>query len=166
VIPTGDPTISRPQCQRTVVQYRRFGPTPHPRGVRVTQAQFEVGRTVRRQADYKPGVLSTTIPRGPRRPKFLERTEPSQVLPIRRHAVIAILRASRCFSFRFNLEATCHRIRNVNFLLKFGGYSQVQVLYKLTACYEHDSRCDDDRIFPNRLDPLDRTQSNLFDRLT
>jgi hypothetical protein len=35
-----------------------------------------------------------------------------------------------------------------------------------TTCYEHASRCDDDRIFPNKLDPLDRTQSNLFDGLT
>jgi hypothetical protein len=69
-------------------------------------------------------------------------------------------------SFRFNLEATCHRIRNVNFLLKFGGYSHIQVLYKSTSCHEHSYRCDDDRIFPNRLDPLDRTQSNLFDGLT
>jgi hypothetical protein len=29
-----------------------------------------------------------------------------------------------------------------------------------------DSRCDDDRIFHNRLDPLDRILSNLLDRLT
>jgi hypothetical protein len=69
-------------------------------------------------------------------------------------------------SFRFNLEAMCHRIRNVNFLLKFGGYSHIQVLYKSTSCHEHSCRCDDDRIFPNTLDPLDRTQSNLFDGLT
>jgi hypothetical protein len=69
-------------------------------------------------------------------------------------------------SFRFNLEAMCHRIRNVNFILKFGGYSHIQVSYKLTSCHEHNCRCDDNRIFPNRLDPLDRTQSNLFDGLT
>jgi hypothetical protein len=64
------------------------------------------------------------------------------------------------------LEAMCHRIRNVNFLLKFGGYSHVQVLYKSTSCHEHSCRRDDDRVFPNRLDLLDRTQSNLFDGLT
>jgi hypothetical protein len=69
-------------------------------------------------------------------------------------------------SFRFNLEAMCHRIRNVNSLLKFGGYSHVQVLYKSTSCHEHSCRCDDYHVFPNRLDPLDRTQSNLFDVLT
>jgi hypothetical protein len=49
-----------------------------------------MGGTVRRQADYKTGVLSTSITRGPRRPKFLERSEPTQVLLIRRRAGIAI----------------------------------------------------------------------------
>jgi hypothetical protein len=29
-----------------------------------------------------------------------------------------------------------------------------------------DGRCDDDRVFPNRLDPLDRIISNLLDGLT
>jgi hypothetical protein len=29
--PAGDPAISRSQHERTVVQYRRFGPTLHPR---------------------------------------------------------------------------------------------------------------------------------------
>jgi hypothetical protein len=90
-IPTGDPTISRTQHQRTVVQYMRFGPTLHRRRVRITQAQFEMGMTIHRQADYKTGVLSTSILRGPRRSKFLERTEPMKVLCIRRHAVIAVL---------------------------------------------------------------------------
>jgi hypothetical protein len=70
------------------------------------------------------------------------------------------------FSSRFNLEATCHRIRNVIFLLKFGGYGHVQVLSKSTSCHEHSCRCNSDRIFPNRLDPLDRILSNLFDELT
>jgi hypothetical protein len=98
-IPTGDPTISQTQRQRTVVQYRRFGPTPHPRRVRITQAQFEMGRTVHHQADYKTGVLSTIILRGPRRPKFLERTKPVKALPIRRREVIAVLRAPRRFPF-------------------------------------------------------------------
>jgi hypothetical protein len=74
--------------------------------------------------------------------------------------------STKVVSFRFNLEAMCHRIRNVNSLLKFGGYSHVQVSYKLTSCHEHSCRCDDDRVFPNRLDPLDRTQSNLFEGLT
>jgi hypothetical protein len=83
MIPVGDPAISRSQRERTVVQYRRFGPTPHPRRVRLTQAQLEMGRTIRHQADYKTGVLSTTIPRGPRRPKFLECSESAQVLPIK-----------------------------------------------------------------------------------
>jgi hypothetical protein len=82
-----------------VVQYRPFGPMPHPRWVRITQAQFEMGRTVHRQVYYKTGVLSTTIPRGPRCPKFLEHTEPTKVLPIRRHAVIAVLRAPMWFLF-------------------------------------------------------------------
>jgi hypothetical protein len=66
--------------------------------VRLTQAQLEMGRTVCRQADYKIRVLSATIPRGPRHPKFLERSEPVQVLPIRRRARIAVLRAPRRFS--------------------------------------------------------------------
>jgi hypothetical protein len=43
----------------------------------------------------RPGVISTTIPRGPRRPKFLERSEPAQVLPVRRRAGIAVLRTPR-----------------------------------------------------------------------
>jgi hypothetical protein len=60
----------------------------------------------------------------------------------------------------------CHRISNVNFLLKFGGYSHVQVSYKLTFYHEHNYRCDDDRVFPNRLGPLDWIQPNLFDGLT
>jgi hypothetical protein len=42
----------------------------------------------------------------------------------------------------------------------------IQVLYKSTSCLAHSCRCDDDRIFPNRLDPLDRILSNLFDGLT
>jgi hypothetical protein len=74
--------------------------------------------------------------------------------------------SAKAVSFRFNLEAMCHRIRNVNSLLKFGGYSHVQVSYKLTSCPEHNCRCNEDRVFPNRLDPLDRIQSNLFDGLT
>jgi hypothetical protein len=74
--------------------------------------------------------------------------------------------STKAVYFRFNLEAMCHGIRNVNSLLKFEGYSHVQVSYKLTSCHEHNCRCDDDRIFPNRLDPLDRIQSNLFDELT
>jgi hypothetical protein len=74
--------------------------------------------------------------------------------------------STKALSFRFNLEAMCHRIRNVNSLLKFGGYSHVQVSYKSTSCNEHNCHCDDDRIFPNRLDPLDRIQSSLFDGLT
>jgi hypothetical protein len=73
--------------------------------------------------------------------------------------------SAKVFSFRFNFEAACHRIRNVNFLLKFGGYGHVQVLYKSTSCHEHSFRCDDDRVFPNRLDPLDRILSNLFHEL-
>jgi hypothetical protein len=68
--------------------------------------------------------------------------------------------------FRFNLEAMCHRIKNVNFLLKFGGYSHIQVSYKSTSYHEHNYRYDGDRVFPNRLGPLDRIQSNLFDGLT
>jgi hypothetical protein len=68
--------------------------------------------------------------------------------------------------FRFNLEAMCYRIRNINFLLKYGSYSHVNVLYESTSCHEHSCRRDDARVFPNRLDPLDRTQSNLFDELT
>jgi hypothetical protein len=74
--------------------------------------------------------------------------------------------SARAVFFRFNLEAMCHRIQNVNFLLKYRGYSHVLVLYESTPCHEHSCRCDDDRVFPSRLDPLDRTQSNLFDRLT
>jgi hypothetical protein len=74
--------------------------------------------------------------------------------------------SAKAVLFRFNLEAMCHRIRNINFLSKYEGYSHVNVSYKSTSCHEHDSRCDDDRIFPSRLDPLDRTQSNLFDGLT
>jgi hypothetical protein len=45
--------------------------------------KLEMGRTVHHQADYKTGVLSTTIPRGSRHSKFLERSEPTQVLPIK-----------------------------------------------------------------------------------
>jgi hypothetical protein len=74
--------------------------------------------------------------------------------------------SAKAVSFQFNLEAMCHRIRNVNFLLKYGGYSHIQVLYKSTSCHEHSCCCDDDRVFPNKLDPLDRTQSNMFDGLT
>jgi hypothetical protein len=65
------------------VQYRQFGPTPHPRRIQLAQAQLEMGRTVRCQADFKIGILSTTIPRGPRRPKFFECSEPAQVLPMK-----------------------------------------------------------------------------------
>jgi hypothetical protein len=74
--------------------------------------------------------------------------------------------SAKVFSSRFNLEATCHRIRNVNFLFKFGGYGHIQVLSKSTSCHEHSCHCDDDHIFPNRLDLLDRILSNLFDELT
>jgi hypothetical protein len=56
--------------------------------------------------------------------------------------------------FRFNLEAMCHRIQNVNSLSRYGGYSHVNVLYKSTSCHEHSYHCDDDRIFPSRLDPI------------
>jgi hypothetical protein len=79
---------------------------------------------------------------------------------------------------------------NVNFLLQYGGYSHVHVLYESTSCHElwrslnteatatfmlymnqllalsFDGRCDDDRVFRNRLDPLDRIISNLLDVLT
>jgi hypothetical protein len=54
--------------------------------------------------------------------------------------------SAKVVSFRFNLEAMCHRIRNVNSLLKFGGYSHIQVSYKSTTCYEHESRHDEDRV--------------------
>jgi hypothetical protein len=74
--------------------------------------------------------------------------------------------SAKVVSFRFNLEVMCHRIRNANSLLKFGGYSHVQVSYKMTSYHEHNCCCDDYRVFPNRLDPLDRIQSNLFDGLT
>jgi hypothetical protein len=74
--------------------------------------------------------------------------------------------SAKAVSFRFNLEAMCYRIRNVNSLLKFGGYSHIQVSYKSTSCHKHDGGCDDDRIFQNRLDPLNWIQSNLFDGLT
>jgi hypothetical protein len=114
MIPAEDLTISRSQCEGTVVQYRRFGPTPHPRRVRLTQSQLEVGRTVRRQAGYKTEIVSTTIPRGPRCPKFLERSEPAQVLPMRRHAGTAVLRAPRR-SFLPN---------------QFGGYVSQNLEYK------------------------------------
>jgi hypothetical protein len=84
----------------------------------------------------------------------------------------------------------CHRIQNVNFLLTYRGYSHVHVLYESTSCHElwwslnteatamfmfymnrlltmsFDGRCDDDLIFPNRFDPLDRIISNLLDGLT
>jgi hypothetical protein len=137
----------------------------HLRRVRITQAQFKMGTTIHHQADYKTVVLSTTIPRRPRRPKFLERIEPTKVLPIRRHSD-SCSSSAKAVSFRFNLEAMCHKITNVNSLLKFEGYSHVQVSYKLTSCHEHNCRCHDDHVFPNRLDPLDRIQSNLFDGLT
>jgi hypothetical protein len=110
MILAGDPAISRLQHERTIIQYRQFGPTLRPRRVRLTQAQLEVGRIVRRQTGYKTGVVSTTIPRGPRRPKFLEHSEPAQVLPMRRHAGISVLLAPRRpFFFQSNLEATCHK---------------------------------------------------------
>jgi hypothetical protein len=35
-----------------------------------------------------------------------------------------------------------------------------------TTRHEHDSRCNDDRVFPNRSDQLDRILSNLLDGLT
>jgi hypothetical protein len=35
-----------------------------------------------------------------------------------------------------------------------------------TSCHEHDSRYDDDRFLPNRLDPLDWILSTLLDGLT
>jgi hypothetical protein len=35
-----------------------------------------------------------------------------------------------------------------------------------TSCHEHDSRAMMIAFFPNRLDPLDRIQSNLLDGLT
>jgi hypothetical protein len=40
------------------------------------------------------------------------------------------------FFSEFNLEAMCHRIWNLNFLLKYGGYSHVYVLYESTSCHE------------------------------
>jgi hypothetical protein len=48
-------------------------------------------------------------------------------------------------------------------VVKYGGYSHVHVLYELTSWHEHISHCDDDRVFPNRLDLLDRILSNLLD---
>jgi hypothetical protein len=91
----GDSAISRLQREGTVVQYSRSGPTPHPKRVRLTQAQFKVGRSVRCQAGYKTGVVSTTIPRGPRCPEFLEHSEPVQVLLMRKSVGISILRTPR-----------------------------------------------------------------------
>jgi hypothetical protein len=51
-------------------------------------------------------------------------------------------------------------------VVKCGGYSHVHVLYDSTSCHEHDSCCDDDRIFPNRSVPLDQIISDLLDGLT
>jgi hypothetical protein len=46
-------------------------------------------------------------------------------------------------------------------------YSRVTALRIVsTSCHEYGSRCDDDRVLPNRLDPLDRILSNLLDGLT
>jgi hypothetical protein len=83
-----------------------------------------------------------------------------------------------------------HRIRNVNFLLRYGGYSHVHILYELTSCHElwwllnteatamfmffmtrllamsFDSHCDDDRVFPKRSVLLDQIISDLLDGLT
>jgi hypothetical protein len=95
MIPAGDPAISRSQREGMVVPYRRFGPMLHPRRVRITQAQLKVGRSVRRQAGYKTGVVSTIIPRGSRCPELLEHLEPVQVLPMRKRAGIAVLRTPR-----------------------------------------------------------------------
>jgi hypothetical protein len=95
MIPAGDPVISRSQHEGTVVQYMRSGSTPHPRRVRLTQDQLKVGRSIRHQAGYKTEVVSTTIPRGPRCPKFLEHSEPVQDLPMRKHPVIAVLQTPR-----------------------------------------------------------------------
>jgi hypothetical protein len=86
---------SRSERDGTVVQYRRSGPTQHPRRVRLAQAQFMVGRSVRPQAGYMTRVVSTTIPRGLRCPEFLEHSEPAQVLPMRKCAGIAVLRMPR-----------------------------------------------------------------------
>jgi hypothetical protein len=67
-----------------------------------------------------------------------------------------------------------------------GGYSHVHILYELSSCHEFWRRlrprscfiridflpwalmvvCDDDRVFPNKLDPFDRIIFNLLDGLT
>jgi hypothetical protein len=95
MILAGDSAISRSEHEGTIVQYKRSGPTPHPRRVRLTQAKFKVGRSVHHRAGYKTGVVSTTIPRGPRCPEFLEHSESAQVLPMRKCAGIAVLRMPR-----------------------------------------------------------------------
>jgi hypothetical protein len=46
-------------------------------------------------------------------------------------------------------------------VVKFGGYNHVHFLYDLSF----DSRCDDDRIFPNRSVLFDRIISDLLDGL-
>jgi hypothetical protein len=51
-------------------------------------------------------------------------------------------------------------------VVKCGGYNHVHVLYESTSCHEHDSRCDDDRGFPNRSVLLDRIISDVLDGLT
>jgi hypothetical protein len=84
----------------------------------------------------------------------------------------------------------CHRIWNVNFLLKYGGYSHVHILYEPTSCHELWRLLNMEAtatfmfymnrllamsmtvvammiaFFPNRLDPLDRILSILLDGLT
>jgi hypothetical protein len=120
-----------------VIQYRQFGPTPHPRRVRLTQAQLEVGRTVCHQADYKTGVVSTTIPRGPRCLKFLERSEPAQVLHMRRRAGIAVLQAPRQPFLLIQFGGYVPQNSECKFFLStYGGCSHIHVLYDSTSCHE------------------------------
>jgi hypothetical protein len=148
--------MSRPQCQRTAAFKMSQGYMSSIRGGKDRSSSSRLQdrglidyNTLRAKTSQIPGMYRTYA-------SFTHKKTCSGSCSLSAKAVF----------FRFNLEAMCHRIRNVNFLSKYEGYSHVNVLYKLISCHEHSCRCDDDRVFPSRLDPLERSQSNLFDGLT
>jgi hypothetical protein len=98
-------------------------------------------------------ILSTTTPRWSGCTQFMEYSTPAVVLPLSKLVFNSCAREGHIFLFWVNMAALCHMTRNVNSWIQCGGFGHAQVLYKLTTCYRHMGRRDDNRVFSNWLGP-------------
>ena len=81
-LPSKYSPLSRSKHPRKIFQSWRHGPSPNTRRDWITQAQFAVGRLLRRFQSYRTRVLSASLSRWSRSPKFLEYRAPTTILPL------------------------------------------------------------------------------------